>query len=155
MARTRFASPTCFDFLIFAPTFSVLSIAYLELGPRYFPWATRPLLLLAVEAINAIFYFAGFIALAVFLAKVLFCNGNVCAVARSMSVVAAAEFAAWIGSTILVAKQLFMCGLRDAQVVGTMKRSSREEESGQPEQQQPPSPRPQMRVVSGPRGLAL
>ena len=153
MARTQFASPSCFNFLMFAPIFSVVSIAYLELAPRYTPWAARPFACLAVEATNAIFYFSGFIALAVFLAKVLFCNGIVCAVARSMSVVAAAEFATWIGSTILVAKQLFVRGLGNAEVVGTMKRSSAEPSTNQLEQQ--PLPQLQMRVVSGPRGLAL
>ncbi|KAI6780896.1 MARVEL-like domain protein [Emericellopsis cladophorae] len=109
--RTSMDAPSSFNFLMFAPIFSVLSIAYLVLGPRCLPvrW-THPYALLGAEAINTIFYFAGFIALAVFLNALLFCNGAVCAVGRAISVVAAAEFITWMGSTLIRAKEMIMAG---------------------------------------------
>lgn len=107
LLRSTMPSPSSFNFLTFAPAFSILSILYLELAPQYTPQAAHPFALLAVEATNAIFYFAGFIALAIFLSKLVFCNGAVCEVGRATSVVAAAEFASWIATTILRAKSIF------------------------------------------------
>jgi hypothetical protein len=112
MRRTSLAPPSVFNFLLFAPVWSLLSIVYLELAQRFAPRATHPFASLALEAVNTFFYFAGFIALAVFLSKLVFCNGSVCAVGRATSVVAAAEFASWIASTILVAKDIFKGGVR-------------------------------------------
>jgi hypothetical protein len=109
--RTPIGAPSAFNFLLFAPAFSLVSIAYLVLGPRYLParW-THPYALLVAEATNALFYFSGFIALAVFLINLLFCNGTVCAVGRATSVVAAAEFITWMGSTLIRAKEMILAG---------------------------------------------
>lgn len=104
--------PSAFNFLIFAPVFTLFSIAYLELAPRLAPQASHPFASLAVEATNAVFYFAGFIALAVYVSHRVFCFGTVCAVGRATSVVAAAEFSSWIATTILLAKDIFKGRLR-------------------------------------------
>lgn len=112
LLRTSVAPPSSFTFLTFAPIFSILSIAYLTLAPRFIPRYTNPFVSLAVEFLNTIFYFAGFIALAVFLSKLLFCNGTVCAVGRSTSIVAAAEFSCWIATMMIEAKTIFKKGLR-------------------------------------------
>lgn len=111
MTLAQMTAPLSFNFLMFAPVFSIVSIAYLVLGPRYLSvrW-TPPYALVGVEAINAIFYFAGFIALAVFLSDLLFCDGTVCAVGRATSVVAAAEFITWMGSTLIRAKKMILAG---------------------------------------------
>lgn len=57
-----------------------------------------------------LFYFAGFIALAVFLGKLLFCRGSVCAAARADAAFAAFSWLAWTVSTALVALQMFKGG---------------------------------------------
>lgn len=116
---TRFASPSELNFLIFAPIFSLVSVAYLELTPRFAPRAAHPYSSMTFEGLNVIFYFAGFIAFAVFLSQLSFCNKTVCAVGRSVAVVAAAEFVVWIASAILMAKDIFKGGLRKPTVVAT------------------------------------
>lgn len=69
-----------------------------------------------------LFYFAGFVALAVFLGKLLFCRGSVCAAARADAVFAAFNWLLWTGSSALVAINMFRGGLsgmktdRDAKV---------------------------------------
>lgn len=110
LLRTSHASPSPFNFLVFAPAFSIVSIVYLELGPRYASWMTHPFASLALEAINTIFYFGGFIALAIFLSKLVFCTGAVCAVARATSILAATEFVSWIATTMILAKDIFKNG---------------------------------------------
>lgn len=44
---------------------------------------------------NVLFYFAGFVALAVFLSKLLFCRGAVCGSARAATAFGAFEFVLW------------------------------------------------------------
>uniref|UniRef100_A0A8H7NE29 MARVEL domain-containing protein n=4 Tax=Clonostachys TaxID=110564 RepID=A0A8H7NE29_BIOOC len=112
LLRSPMPSPTSLNFLTFAPAFSILSIIYLELAPKRFPQGCHPFMLLAIEATNTIFYFTGFIALAIFLAKLVYCTGSVCAVARATSILAAAEFTSWIASTILLAKKISQKGLK-------------------------------------------
>lgn len=80
--------------------------------PRVWPRGAHPYNTLAVEAANAVFYFAGFIAYAVFLGGLSMCRGTVCTASRIDSVVAAAAFCAWIASVSLTAKDLFMGDLR-------------------------------------------
>lgn len=111
MARTSHSPPSSFNFLLFAPSFSIISVLYLELCPRYATWATHPFLSLAVEATNTIFYFGGFIAVAILLSRLVFCEGTVCAVARATSILAAAEFVSWIVTTMMQAKDIFKNGV--------------------------------------------
>lgn len=109
---TRHGSPASLNMLIFASAVSMLSLAYLKLAPRLWPRAAHPYGCMSVEACNALFYFAAFIAHAVFLGRLAMFRGTVCTVGRVDSVVAAAAFCAWSASAILTAKQLFMTGVR-------------------------------------------
>ena len=111
LVGTQRASPGSLNFLVFASIFSILSILYLELAPKLFQRAAHPYASLGVEAANTVFYFAGFIAYAVLLGGLAFCHGAVCTAGRLDSVVAAAAFCAWIASTILTAKGMFMSGV--------------------------------------------
>lgn len=122
LIRSSVAPPSSFTFLTFAPIFSLLSLLYLQLSPRYFPLYTNPWVSLAIEFLNTVFYFAGFIALAVFLSKLLFCNGTVCAVGRATSIVAAAEFSCWIATLMMEAKTIFKAGLRERDERDTRRR---------------------------------
>ena len=96
--------------MVFASCFSLLSLLYLVLAPKLYLRAAHPYAILAVEAVNTVFYLAGFIAVAAFLAGLTFCHGAVCGAGRADSVVAAAAFCAWAASTALAAKAMFTGG---------------------------------------------
>ncbi|KAM0528068.1 hypothetical protein ACHAPS_002298 [Verticillium nonalfalfae] len=109
---TLTASPPQINFLIVSPLISLLSIVYLEVVPRYAPRASHPWAAMACEFINTLFYFAGFIALSVFLGRLRFCRGSVCGAARADAIFAAAQFVAWSASAALTGKIVFKGGLR-------------------------------------------
>jgi len=147
---TLTASPTQINFLIFVPIFSFLSLAYLELTPRFMAKgnthqsryihhrgaqeskltqiASHPYAHFVFELLNALFYFAGFIALAVFLGKLLFCRGSVCAAARADAVFAAFGWMLWTGTTVILALEMFRGGFKgirtDVQAKAAMKEAS-------------------------------
>ncbi|KAK2594875.1 hypothetical protein QQS21_007427 [Conoideocrella luteorostrata] len=108
---TSQSPPNSVDFLLFASIFSILSILYLELAPRFLDRLAHPYASLAVEGLNAIFYFAGFITFAIYVGSLTFCHGNVCSASRGDAVIAAGAFCAWIASTILTAKQMIVGGV--------------------------------------------
>lgn len=64
----------------------------------------------AIELLNVLFYFAGFIALAVFISKLLFCRGSVCGSARADVAFGFFEFALWIGSGFFAVRDLMKTG---------------------------------------------
>lgn len=84
-------SPSEINFVIFASVWSVLTLIYLVVAPMTFPRAAPQYALLAVDGIAMTFWFAGFIALAVFLSSRI-CFGNVCNVARASVAFSAAEW---------------------------------------------------------------
>jgi hypothetical protein len=113
--ETLTASPKEINFLIYVPVWTLLVCAYLELAPRYAKKFSHPYIHLALEVITSIKYFAGFIALSVFLAKLLFCRGSVCAAARASAVFGAFSFAVWTASSVLLGLEIFKGGFRAAQ----------------------------------------
>jgi len=127
-ADTLTASPSQINFLIFVPIFSFLSIAYLEIAPRFVAKASHPYAHLAFEVINMLFYFAGFIALATFLGKLLFCRGSVCAAARADAVFAAFSWLLWTGTSVILALEIFKGGFKgmrtDKEAKAAMKETS-------------------------------
>jgi len=60
-------SPSQINFLIFASVWTLLAVAYLVIAPVRFQTAAHKFGILAAESITMIFWFAGFIALAVLL----------------------------------------------------------------------------------------
>jgi len=124
-ADTLTASPSQINFLIFAPLFTFISVLYLEITPRFLTKASHPYIHFAFELLNVQFYFAGFIALAVFLGKLLFCRGSVCYAARADAVFAAFSWLLWMGSTTILAMEIFKNGFRgvatDRQATSAMK----------------------------------
>ncbi|QUC17072.1 uncharacterized protein UV8b_01313 [Ustilaginoidea virens] len=103
--------PEAVGFLLFASILSILSILYLELAPRFLNRIAHPYASLAVQGLNTICYFAGFIAFAVFRGYLAFCQGDECSASRGDAVIAAAAFCAWIASTIMTAKQMIVGGV--------------------------------------------
>lgn len=77
--------------------------------------ASHPYAHFALETITTIFYFAGFIALAVFLSKLLYCRGTVCASARAAAIFSSISCATWVLTTILLGMEIFKGGFRVAQ----------------------------------------
>jgi len=111
-ADTLTASPSQINFLIFVPLFSIFSLAYLELTPRFMKKASHPYVHFGVEIVNMLFYFAGFIALATFLGKLLFCRGSVCSAARADAVFAAFGWLLWTGTSAILALEMFKGGFQ-------------------------------------------
>jgi len=75
------ASPSQVNFLIFCAVWSILAVAFLVLSPRYDTQARHighKFAILAVDAVTAIFWFAGFVALAVFIGVPNCGNNHVC-----------------------------------------------------------------------------
>ena len=65
-----------------------------------------------LEALNALFYFCGFTAAAVFVSRLRFCIEAQCGTIQAAVVAAALLFVAWTATTALVAKDIFKGGLR-------------------------------------------
>ncbi|TVY21079.1 hypothetical protein LARI1_G001091 [Lachnellula arida] len=112
-ADTLTASPKQINFLIFVPVFSIISTFYLEFVPRFAPKASHPYAHFAVEVLNTLFYFSGFIALAVFVGRLLFCRGSVCSAARADVVFAAFSWVLWAASSVIAALNIFRGGFQN------------------------------------------
>ena len=85
-------SPSQVNFLVFTSIWTLLATTYLLLTPMYLPRAAHKFVIVAIEAITMIFWFAGFIALAVFLSSLSLCVGNVCKSAVAATVFGAFEW---------------------------------------------------------------
>jgi len=109
-ADTLTASPSQINFLIFVPIFTLISVLYLEVTPRFMSKASHPYAHFAFELLNVLFYFAGFIALSVFLSKLLFCRGSVCAAARADAAFGAFSWLLWLASSAILAMEMFKGG---------------------------------------------
>ncbi|KAI1844155.1 hypothetical protein JX265_002928 [Neoarthrinium moseri] len=92
---TLTSSPSQINWLLFCSLFTIISIAYIELAPRFMPKVAHPMAFVGLELANVLFYFAGFIALSVFISKLLFCRGSVCGSARADVAFGAFEFLVW------------------------------------------------------------
>lgn len=109
------------------PLFSLISIAYLEAVPKFMPKCeycqspdqcskltlspvSHPWAVLALEVTNVLFYFAGFVALAVFLTHLLFCRGAVCGSARAATVFSSFNFLLWTATAALTIKDALKGG---------------------------------------------
>ncbi|TVY85597.1 hypothetical protein LAWI1_G008674, partial [Lachnellula willkommii] len=88
-------SPSQANFLLFCSIWTILILAYLVLAPVRFPRAAHKYGILAAEAVTMIFWFAGFIALAVLLGD-LGCGSHwgVCRAAEAAVVFGAFEW--WV-----------------------------------------------------------
>lgn len=109
---TRSASPTQVNFLVAVPIMSLFSLGYTEGVSRFAPRFYKPVIAIGIDAFNALLYFAGFIALAVFLNGLLFCRGNVCGSARAATAFSAMSFGAWSASAAILALSVFKGGMR-------------------------------------------
>ncbi|KAI9752969.1 MAG: hypothetical protein M4579_005401 [Chaenotheca gracillima] len=106
--RTSGGSPSEVNFLIFTSIWTFFALAYLILSPWLMPKIAHPYGVLAAEAVTMIFWFAGFIALAVYISDFLYlCAGNVCSSIKAACVFGAFEWLLWSASTVLAAMQVY------------------------------------------------
>ncbi|CAF9943396.1 MAG: hypothetical protein ALECFALPRED_000289 [Alectoria fallacina] len=59
-------TPSSDSFMVFASVWTLLILIYLALAPRFFSAFAHPIAMLGLDALTMLFWFAGFIALAVF-----------------------------------------------------------------------------------------
>jgi hypothetical protein len=87
-------TPSRISFLIFASAWTLLALLYLVLVPRFSKAEIHRHGLLVIESLTTIFWFAGFIALAVFLGDGRSCDGSwgPCRAAEAGDVFAAFEW---------------------------------------------------------------
>lgn len=71
------------------------------------PWA-----FLAIEFINVVLWFGSSISLALFLSRLLFCRGSVCAAAQADAVFSFVALVAWIGTFVPLTFELCKGGFR-------------------------------------------
>ncbi|KAI9787362.1 MAG: Peroxisomal membrane protein pex16 [Peltula sp. TS41687] len=103
--RISFNSPSQVNFLLFVSIWTFLALLYLTLTPRFMPSLAHGFILLAVDALTMLFWFAGFIALAVFLSD----NGTYSTITAAC-VFAAFEWILWAITTVLLALKVFRGG---------------------------------------------
>ncbi|KAE8444475.1 hypothetical protein EG329_000459 [Mollisiaceae sp. DMI_Dod_QoI] len=89
------------NFLIFSSSFSIVALLFLTLAPHFSPKSTHLFTALVIQVSISGLYMAGFIALSVFLSRLLFCQGSVCAAARADAVFAAFSYAVWAASATI------------------------------------------------------
>ncbi|KAI0910969.1 membrane-associating domain-containing protein [Ustulina deusta] len=104
--------PAQIGWLLFVSLFTVISVGVLEGLPRFAPRFFHPYAALCLEFSNALFYFAGFIALSTFMGRLLYCRGSVCGAARADVVFGIFEFLLWATSTVSTSRDLFKKGFR-------------------------------------------
>jgi hypothetical protein len=80
--------------------------------------ASHPYVAVGMEFSNVLFFFAGFVALAVFLSKLLFCRGTVCGAAQADTVFGSFLFVSWMASAALMGRDVFKSGFRKPSTAG-------------------------------------
>lgn len=96
-------SPSEINFLIFASIWTILVLIFLLVVPRFMSTLNK-WILVGVEALTMIFWFAGFVALAVYISEDTDCGGGkICNTAKAACVFAAFNWLLWTATTILTA----------------------------------------------------
>ena len=93
-------SPSQVNFLLFDAVWTLLALAYLIIVPWRFSetMAHHKFAILGVEAVTMLFWFAGFIALAVFLSDRT-CLGRVCSAAKAGAAMGGLEW--WVAAVFM------------------------------------------------------
>lgn len=104
-------SPSRVSFFLFTSIFTLFALAFLVAIPRFVPKLANPIILLVVEAITMLFWFAAFIALAVWVSDIPdgFCN-RICKTTKAAVAFGAFEWLLWTATTVLTALKAFRGG---------------------------------------------
>lgn len=79
------------NFLVFSSVWTLLALIYLSLTSWKLERFAHPWIICGVESLTMLFWFAGFIAAAVFLSHLNLCQGSACSSAKAATVFAAFE----------------------------------------------------------------
>ncbi|KAF2033507.1 hypothetical protein EK21DRAFT_58428 [Setomelanomma holmii] len=113
LSHWRESSPSEVNFLIFAPSWTVLALVPLIAMPWRFSHLLSSSLakwgLLTLEGLTMLFWFGGFVALAVFLSDRI-CFGTVCDVARASTAISAFNWVAWAITFVVSVVKMFKGG---------------------------------------------
>ncbi|GAB7366630.1 hypothetical protein MBLNU230_g8614t1 [Neophaeotheca triangularis] len=106
-------APAQISFLLFTSIWTLLVLIYLFIIPNRFSTSVlaNPYLILGLEALTMLFWFAGFIAVAVFLGDRV-CFGHVCAAGRAAAVFGGFTWLLFAVTTALAALAMFRGGAR-------------------------------------------
>ena len=90
-------SPSQDNFLLFVSVWTLfLALPYLTLSFRYFPDAAHKFGIFAAEFVTMVFWFGGFVAMAVFVTAFLSCVAPVCGGGQAAVALAAVEWCAFL-----------------------------------------------------------
>ncbi|KAI4192415.1 MAG: hypothetical protein LQ346_004324 [Caloplaca aetnensis] len=101
----NYNSPSPISFMLFTTIWTIFpALTYLVLAPRFLPLsANNKIIHLAMDAITALFWFAGFIALAAWYGDHDYCLGSFCGVVVATCVFGAFEWLLFTATTVLSA----------------------------------------------------
>lgn len=113
-------TPSSDSFLVFTSVWTLLILVYLALAPRFFSALAHPIAMVGLDALTMLFWFAGFIALAVFhhqaedvyfggIIQACSIAGGLCGEIEAAVVFGALEWALFVATTALLALE-FMRG---------------------------------------------
>ncbi|KAG9970888.1 hypothetical protein KCU78_g23703, partial [Aureobasidium melanogenum] len=94
-------SPSSINFLVFSSVWTLLALIYLSLTSWKLERFAHPWIICGVESLTMIFWFAGFIAAAVYLSDLITCAGKACSSAKAATVFAAFEWVLFAVTTAL------------------------------------------------------
>ncbi|KEQ98988.1 hypothetical protein AUEXF2481DRAFT_85851 [Aureobasidium subglaciale EXF-2481] len=94
-------SPSEINFLVFTSIWTLLALIYLSLTSWKLERFAHPWIICGVESLTMLFWFAGFIAAAVFLGDLTTCAGKACGSAKAATVFAAFEWVLFAVTTAL------------------------------------------------------
>ncbi|KAI9738560.1 MAG: hypothetical protein M1834_008064 [Cirrosporium novae-zelandiae] len=98
---TASPSPNQINAMVFISAWTPLALVYLYIIPRYYPRFANRWALLALEAITMFMWLAGWIALSIFLADLMFCRGKVCHAAQATTVLGSFQWATLVITLVL------------------------------------------------------
>lgn len=109
----RQLSPSEVNWMIFSPVWTIIALVPLIVVPLKFDHlTTQPIVkfgMLFLEALTMLYWFGGFIALAVFLSDRI-CFGTVCSVAKAGTAIAAFEWVAFAVTAVFSVLRVFRGG---------------------------------------------
>ncbi|KAH0361535.1 hypothetical protein KCU65_g8678, partial [Aureobasidium melanogenum] len=94
-------SPSSINFLVFSSVWTLLALIYLSLTSWKLERFAHPWIICGVESLTMLFWFAGFIAAAVYLSDLITCAGKACSSAKAATVFAAFEWVLFAVTTAL------------------------------------------------------
>ncbi|KAI9836208.1 MAG: hypothetical protein M1819_001545 [Sarea resinae] len=105
--RYHVHSPSEVNFMIFTSVWTILSLIYL-LTHHYLPEKLgHRFIIFGLEVLTMVFWFAAFIALAVWYSKLLYCVGHICHVIVAADVISALLWPLFVATTVLSALSIF------------------------------------------------